>query len=287
MSFPVRNKALSHSAADLLADIRYEVMPTKTIEQAVVEWVPTSIPITITASPSKGIDTTMDLAGRLVRHGYRVVPHLSARLVRDEIHLKYLVQQALDLGVDDVFVPAGDADPPAGKYHGAVPLLAELTAMDRPFAHVGITGYPESHPLIDDDITIQSMWDKREHGTYIVSNLCFDAATLNRWVRRVRARGITLPIRIGLAGPVDPTKLLSMATKVGVGDSTKFLTRHASWFMRLTAPGGYSPERMLQRIGPTMASPQAAVPGLHVFTFNQVAKTEQWRQRLLATVKPA
>ena len=76
--------------------------------------------------------------------------------------------------------------------------------MGRPFARVGITGYPESHPKIDDDITIQSMWDKRRHAAYLVSNLCFDPATLRRWITRVRARGVTLPLLVGPGRPGGP-----------------------------------------------------------------------------------
>ena len=65
--------------------------------------------------------------------------------------------------------------------------------MGNPFPRTGITGYPESHPRIDDDITIQAMWDKRRLAAYIVSNLCFDPATLRRWIRRVRSPGPASP----------------------------------------------------------------------------------------------
>ena len=30
------------------------------------------------------------------------------------------------------------------------------------------------------------MWDKRQYATYIVSNLCFNAATVRNWIGRVR-----------------------------------------------------------------------------------------------------
>jgi methylenetetrahydrofolate reductase (NADPH) len=36
-----------------------------------------------------------------------------------------------------------------------------------------------------------------------------------------------------------------MATRIGVGESTRFLAKHPSWFPRFAAPGGYSPERLL------------------------------------------
>jgi methylenetetrahydrofolate reductase (NADPH) len=268
-------------ATPLLQSPRYEVLPAPSTEQAVVDWVPRQLTVTVTASPAKGLDDTLALTERLAGHGYRVVPHLPARLVRDDAHLGDIVARLIACGTDDVFVPAGDADPPAGRFASALSLLEQLTELGRPFARVGITGYPESHPRIGDDITIQAMWDKRQHATYLVSNLCFDPATLRQWISRVRARGVTLPLFVGLAGPVERARLLRMAAKSGVTDSARFLAGHTEWFLRLGTPGGYSPERLLERAGAALASPASAVEGLHLFTFNQVRQTEEWRRALL------
>ncbi|MFI5799218.1 5,10-methylenetetrahydrofolate reductase [Streptomyces sp. NPDC051677] len=265
----------------LLHDVRYEVLPAKTTEDKVLAHVPRDVVVTVTASPVKGLEPTLDLAGRLAAHGYRVVPHVPARLLRDDRHLKEVVDRLREAGVDDVFVPAGDADPPAGAYDGALPVLRRLSELGSPFARVGVTGYPESHPLIHDDVTVQAMWDKREHATYIVSNLCFDPRVLGEWIARIRRRNITLPVHVGVAGPVQRAKLLAMATKIGVGESTRFLAKHASWFLRFATPGGYSPERLLERVGPALTAPAADVPGLHLFTFNQIAETERWRRALM------
>ena len=269
------------AAAPLLEHPRYEVFPAGNIEEAVAEWIPTGMTVTVTASPSKGLDATLGLAERLAGRGYHVVPHLSARLVRDDAHLAGIVARLTACGIDDVFVPAGDADPPLGRFDSALSLLERLAEMGSPFARTGITGYPETHPRIDDDITIQAMWDKRRLAAYIVSNLCFDPVTVRRWIRRVRARGVTLPLFVGLAGPVERARLLRMAAKAGAGESARFLAGHAEWFLRFGAPGGYRPDRLLGRLGPTLAAPSAGVAGLHLFTFNQVQQTEQWRRELL------
>jgi methylenetetrahydrofolate reductase (NADH) len=265
----------------LLERPRYEVFPAPSVEDAVAEWVPAGLTVTVTASPARGLDATLDLTERLAARGYQVVPHVPARLVVDDSHLAEIVARLVACGVGDVFVPAGDADPPAGRFDSALSLIERLTEMGRPFARVGITGYPESHPRIDDDITIQAMWDKRQHAAYIVSNLCFDAAVLRRWIGRVRARGVTLPLFVGMAGPVDRTRLVRMAARAGVAESARFLAGHAEWFLRLAAPGGYSPDRLLDRAGATLTSPASAVAGLHLFTFNQVRQTEEWRRSLL------
>jgi methylenetetrahydrofolate reductase (NADPH) len=266
--------------APLLRAPRYEVLPAPSAEDAVLRWVPPDLTVSVTASPAKGLEPTLALTERLRGHGYAAVPHLSARLVHDAGHLADIVARLTAAGVTDVFVPAGDADPPAGSFHSALDVLDQLTAMGRPFARVGITGYPESHPKIDDDVTVQAMWDKRHHATYIVSNVCFDAATLRRWILRIRARGVTLPLLVGLAGPLERTKLIRMAAASGVTESARFLAGHADWLIRLGLPGGYRPERLLDRAAVTLADPAAAVTGLHLFTFNQLEQTEQWRRAL-------
>jgi methylenetetrahydrofolate reductase (NADPH) len=268
--------------APLLRAPRYEVYPGAGTEQAILEWVPRELTVTVTASPARGLEPTLDLATALAGHGYTAVPHVTARLVRDDAHLADIVARLTAAGISDVFVPGGDADPPAGRFHSALELLEQLAEMGRPFARVGITGYPESHPKIDDDITIQSMWDKRRHAAYLVSNLCFDPATLRRWITRVRARGVTLPLLVGLAGPVDRARLLRMAAVAGVSESARFLAGHTEWFLRLGVPGGYSPQRLLDRVSGTLTDPAAAVEGLHIFTFNQLRQTEEWRRQMLA-----
>ena len=62
-----------------------------------------------------------------------------------------------------------------------------------------------------------------------------------------------------------------MATKIGVGESTRFLAKHKGTFARLAAPGGFTGERFLEKVAPALSPPEMLVEGLHVFTFNQVA----------------
>jgi methylenetetrahydrofolate reductase (NADPH) len=261
----------------LLGNARYEVLPTKTIEEKVVASVPTSVPVTVTASPSMGLERTVETAERLAKNGYAVVPHLAARMVHGRTELEELVERLRAAGITNVFVPGGDAEAD-GTYPDALALLEDLSAIGNPFAEVGMTGYPESHPTIHDDLTVQSMWDKRKHATYVVSNLTFDPAVIKDWVHRMRLRGITLPLLLGVPGPVDRAKLLGMATKIGVGDSTRFLAKQKGLMTRLVAPGGFTGESFLTRCAPTVGEPEARVAGLHVYTFNQVAETEAWRQ---------
>jgi methylenetetrahydrofolate reductase (NADPH) len=277
----MRNKTMvADTTVRLLQHTRYEVLPTATIEDKLLEHVPVDRTITVTASPSKGLEPTLDLAERLTGHGYVAIPHLAARMVRDKDELAEICERLTGKGIARVFVPGGDADPP-GAYPDALSMLEDLAALGNPFTHVGITGYPESHPTIADDLTIQSMWDKRRYATHVVSNLTFDAGVLTSWVRRMRKRGITMPLLLGIPGPVDRAKLLSMAGKIGVGESTRFLAKHKGTFARLAAPGGFTGEKFLRKCAAELSAPEFGIEGLHVFTFNQVAETEKWRRELL------
>ncbi|NYE37001.1 methylenetetrahydrofolate reductase (NADPH) [Nocardioides cavernae] len=280
----MRNKQTSATLARLLENARYEVLPTASTEDKVLAHVPRDVTITVTASPTKGLDATLDLAERLAGHGYDVVPHLAARMVTGRAELEEITQRLRGKGVTSVFVPGGDAEA-AGDYPDALALLEDLKELGSPFAHVGITGYPESHPTIHDDLTVQSMWDKRRYATHIVSNLTFDPAVVRDWVRRLRARGVQMPLLLGMPGPVERTKLLGMATKIGVGESTKFLAKNKGLFARLAAPGGFTGESFLEKCAPALGEPGALVEGLHVFTFNQIGETEAWRTDMLARLR--
>lgn len=279
----MRNKRTAEILIRLLENARYEVLPTASTEDKVLTHLPRERIVTVTASPAKGLEPTLDLAERLAGHGYVVVPHIAARMVTGRAELSEISERLLGKGITGVFVPGGDADA-AGDYPDALALLEDLAALGSPFAHVGITGYPESHPSIHDDLTVQSMWDKRRYATHIVSNLTFDPAGVRDWLHRLRSRGVEMPVLLGIPGPVERTKLLAMATKIGVGESTRFLAKNKGLFARLAAPGGFTGESFLEKCAPALSEPGALVEGLHVFTFNQIAETESWRRDLLAAL---
>jgi methylenetetrahydrofolate reductase (NADPH) len=280
----MRNRRHVEVIARLVTAARYEVLPTPSAEDSVLAHLPRDRVVTVTASPTKGLAATLELAERLAGHGYPVVPHLAARMVHGRGELAEICERLTGKGITRVFVPGGDAEPD-GTYPDALSLLEDLSELGRPFSHVGITGYPESHPTITDDLTVQAMWDKRRYATHVVSNLTFDPASIRAWVRRMRDRGITMPLLLGVPGPVERTKLLAMATKIGVGESTRFLVKHKGTLARLAAPGGFTGERFLEQCAPALAAPDAGVEGLHVFTFNQIEETEAWRNDLLRRLR--
>jgi methylenetetrahydrofolate reductase (NADPH) len=58
-------------------------------------------------------------------------------------------------------------------------------------------------------------------------------------------------------------------------------------FAGIATPGGYDPMKFVERCARAFADPAMHVEGLHVFTFNQVAETEQWRQEQLERLTPS
>jgi methylenetetrahydrofolate reductase (NADPH) len=280
-SEPPRRRRTSVSwLAELLARPRYEVIPLAGAEEAVLEHVPTEVKVTITTSPRKGLDPTLELVERIAGHGYDVVPHLAARHVRDRGHLAELVERLRTAGASDVLVMAGDAEEPAGEFDGSLPLLRALAELGEPFRDVGITGYPESHAFISDDATIRSMFEKEEFATYIVSQICFDPQVTAAWVGAVWERGPHLPIHIGLPGPVPRTKLLRVSAQIGVGDSLRFLRAHGGW-LRRTLSGHFDPDPLVRGLEDSLGHARPNVGGFHIFTFNDLEGTERWRQRRL------
>lgn len=266
---------------ELLQRPRLEVIPLAGVERAVLEHVPRDLTVTVTSSPTRGIDPTLELTAHLAQEGYRVVPHLAARLIADRAELGALLKRIDALGVRDVFVVAGDIPRPVGSFEGAAELLAAMAELGHGLERIGITGYPESHAFISDEATIQAMFEKVPFASYIVSQICFDAAVIAHWIRRVRDRGVTLPIYIGLPGPIDAVRLLRLSRRVGLGDSARYLRRHGSWLGRLVLPRSFRPELLLDGLAPDLARDDNAIAGLHLYTFNELAKTESWRRQKL------
>ena len=267
--------------AELLRNARFEVLPLEGIEEQVLKHLGADVKLTVTASPRRGLDPTLELTERLTAAGYATVPHLSARLVRDRAHLSELLDRLRAGGVRELFVLAGDAEEPAGEFPGAAELLEAMGPRRAEFEAIGITGYPESHHLISDEETIRAMFAKAPMATHIVSQLCFDASTIAAWIAEVRRRGTDLPIWIGVPGNVPHRKLLRVSVQIGLGESTRFLSHHRNWISRLVGRP-FNPERLVRELTPCATDPAARVAGFHLYTLNEVARTERWRQAALA-----
>jgi methylenetetrahydrofolate reductase (NADPH) len=276
------DEATARALVERLQRPRYEVLPFEGVEEEIeaADARGTEVRITVTGSQKKGLVATLELSERLARHGYDVVPHLAARLVRDRGQLEEILDRLLAAGVRRLFVPAGDRNVPCGEFEDAAALLTAMGSRRRKFEEIGITGYPESHELISDDETIRAMYEKSEMATDIVSQICFDAGTIADWIRNVRERGTDLPIWIGLPGVVSYRKLARISMRIGLGESARFLSHQHGFVSRLLTHS-FSPDDLVRELAPTVADPAAKVAGFHLYTFNEVARTERWRRQTL------
>lgn len=265
--------------ADVLDRPRLEILPLPGVEDEVAAHV-THGTVTITASARRGMAATLELAGRLAPRGLTVVPHLSARLVSDEVHLKEILDELVALGIGEVFVIGGDRDEPLGAFTGSLDLLVAMDRLGYDLV-VGIAGYPEAHPKIADDVTVQAMWDKRHYASYIVSQICFDPGAIVRWVERLRRRGVVLPVHVGIPGPASTRTLLRTSQRIGVGESVRFLAHQGPEMLHLVRPGPWRPDPLLETLAPSFTRREPLLRGIHVYTFNDIANTEQWRRATL------
>ncbi|WP_169989049.1 methylenetetrahydrofolate reductase [Microbispora sp. H10836] len=267
--------------ADALRNATYEILPFKSAEEKVLAHVPRDVALTVTTTEAKGLGPTIDLAVKLGEQGYRAAPHLAARQVKDRAHLADVVARLSGAGVEHIFVIGGDAVE-TGEYPDALSLLEALKDLGHPFTTVGIGGYPEGHGKISDELIEQALKDKAPHATQVITQLCFDADTTIRWARKVNADGVDLPIRVGIPGAISRQKLIRVSAGLGLGQSAKFLKKQQNMFWRFFLPGGYSPNKLIERLAPAFAHPDNNLQGFHVFTFNDLESTEAWRQRWLA-----
>ena len=259
----------------------FEIIPLKGVENKLGS-IPPGSDVAITCSPDKGIPATLDLTRKLSDHGFNLIPHIAARMVCDEAHLRDILAQLDDLGVHQVFVVGGDAEKPAGRFDSSLQLLESMSNIDHGITTVGIGGYPEGHPLIDNRTLLTFLREKQRFAFYMVTQMCFDPEVIIQWLLEIRADGVELPVHIGVPGVGERAKLLQIALKIGVGQSARFLKSNLGLVGRMMAPGGYSPDELLLALAPCFDTPPYTVEGVHFYTFNQIDSTEKWRTEMLA-----
>lgn len=258
---------------------RFEVLPVRGAVAQTVH-LPPAATVTVTSSPTKGLEATLRLTEELTGRGLSVVPHVSARLVSGRGHLRDIVRRLDALGVRDVFVVGGDSETPAGPYGTGLDLVRALADVGHHLDEVGVPAYPEGHPRVPDDVLTEALRAKQAFATYLVTQMCFDAAPIIEWLEGVRRQGVSLPASIGLPGIVDRTRLLRVSVKIGVGGSARFLKKNRATVGRLVRPGSYDPDELVKRLAPPLRDPDLAVRGFHLFTFNEVEATARWARQL-------
>ncbi len=276
---------MSASSAEALLRVlsapTFELIPLKNaIDHAA--FLPPGARVSVTASPIKGLGATVALCEQLQAAGFKAVPHLSARMVRDRGHLASLLGQLEAAGVDRAFIVGGDAKD-HGRYPDGLSLLREMTEIGHRFAEIGIPCYPQGHPFISDERLLASLQEKARYASYMTTQLCFDPAAIGSWLATRRLEGILLPVQVGVPGVTEPYRLLAISARIGVADTHRFLTKNIRFVARLVRSGGFfRPDALLESLAPYIADRGAGITALHLYTFNAVRATERWRRHYLA-----
>ena len=279
-----RSAAESVALARVLADPTFELIPLKNVhEQAAA--IPRGRTVSVTASPGKTIETTVELAIELERAGLRAIPHLSARMIRDRAHLAALLDRLQAENIDRAFVVGGDADEP-GDFLDGLSLLRAMAELGRLPRELGCPCYPQGHPDIPDEALAKALRDKAPFVQYMTTQLCFDPKAIAAFIAARREEGNNLQVKLGIPGVAEIPKLLSISARIGVKDASRFVLKNARFVGQLLRSGGvYRPNALLRQIAVVIADPVADVLGLHVYTFNNVPATEEWRREAEAAAR--
>lgn len=263
----------------LVADAKFELIPLRSaLERA--EALPPGAAVTVTASPSHGMEATVELCEALAARGHDATPHLSAHMIRDRAHLGELLARARAAGIGKAFVVGGDSKEP-GEFLDGLALLRAMDELGHAFDEIGVPGYPEGHPDIPGDVLLRVLKEKQRYANAMTTQVCFNPGALAAWLRRMRDQGVTLPLHLGVPGVADLAKLMTISARIGVAGSARYLKKNRSMVGHLMRGGSFGPDAFLEALAPTIADPAADVRALHIFTFNQVSQTAQWQRSML------
>lgn len=270
--------------AELLSGISIELSAREHgSEQLCCGFLAPGTPVYVNFAPNDSYHAVVETAARLKRAGFCPVPHVAARYLTGPTQLDDFLARAVGAGVDRVLVIAGDLDRPAGPFHSSLELIETGLLSKHGIRTVGIAGYPEGHPKIATATLDAALAAKLRRlqsdgiAPYIVTQFCFDAAPIVGWLARMRAAGIAVPVRVGLAGPASIATLAKFAMHCGIGNSLLALVGGQTSIARLLVESG--PDKVIRALA--AADPaEIDIAGLHLFTFGGVVRTGKWLRAL-------
>jgi len=276
--------------AGMMEQAYLEVIPTRTIVDRLIH-LPRHSYLSITCSPAHGVGPTLDMVDELrslpEERQLKLVPHIAARVVRDKGHLREILARLDEARVESVFVPGGDASEPAGGYDCALDLLRDMADIGHDFEDIGVAAHPEGHPLVDDAQLLSLLKAKQAYSTYLVTQMCFDPDVMISWLRTIRQAGVTLPAWLGLPGVAEIPRLIALSLRIGVGQSVKVLKKQKGLIRKMISAKPYQPDDLLAGLYPHLDDGELDIPGLHLFSFNNVERTERWRVETLEKLNGA
>jgi methylenetetrahydrofolate reductase (NADPH) len=243
--------------------------------------IPQGTSVNITFLAGETAPARVAAAKQVRSYGFHPRPHISARRIASEHELEaFLADLAREAQIDRVFVVAGDLGTPAGPYFDALAVIKSGLLGKHGVRHVGISGYPEGHPDFSEEKLWQAMRDKHRaltdlgHSYDIITQFGFDAKPVLEWLEKLRAAGITAPVRVGVPGPATVKTLLRFAARCGVGASASVMAKYGVSITQLVTTAG--PDALVTELAGSIDPAKHGEVFLHFYPFGGLARTAQW-----------
>jgi methylenetetrahydrofolate reductase (NADPH) len=242
---------------------------------------PAGTDVTITFLPGDNYRHNVDTASALRAAGFNPVPHIAAREIASVEALDdFLTRLRGEAGVTRLLLIAGDVARAKGPFKSSLDVGASGLIEARGIAALSVAGHPEGHPYLEaaDAIAVLEAWRDWGRQTKIhvdvMTQFCFESAPILRWIGELDARGIKLPVIVGLAGPATPATLTKFALRCGVGNSMRALRGQIGRFGRLLTDTG--PDDVMRGLVSAPAAATASIAGFHLFPFGGLRKAGDW-----------
>ncbi|MCA8869251.1 MAG: methylenetetrahydrofolate reductase [Rhodobacteraceae bacterium] len=271
---------------DLLQGFSIEVMPRTAAKIADFRAIlPAGTMVYIAHIEGTEINDMVATAKRLTDEGFRAMPHIPARIIKDRAEFEtWLIRYATEAGVDQALVLAGGPRVPAGDYHSTMQLLESGLFDKHGYRRLHVAGHPEGNRDIDLDgstrlVDEAAQWkqafaERTGVDMAMATQFAFDAGAVVKWAARLKAAGVDLPIHVGVAGPAKLQTMIKFAIACGVGPSLSVLQKRAADVTRLLMP--YEPGDVLSDLAAQVRDADTNIAGVHFFPLGGINATAEW-----------
>lgn len=242
--------------------------------------IPVDTPVAVTFLPGEEPAARVAATVAVRDLGFEPMPHFSARRIQSQAEFEeYLQAVVAQAGVSRCFIVAGDPPEPQGPFFDTSALIATGAFERAGIKAIGIGGHPEGHPNMTVDQTWAVLESKiaeiqaRGMAPLVVTQFGFDADAFLDWLKELRARGLDVPVRIGIPGPAGIKTLLRFAARCGVGASTSVMAKYGLSITNLLGSAG--PDRLVDRFAEKLGDEHGRVR-LHFYPFGGMVKTVEW-----------
>jgi methylenetetrahydrofolate reductase (NADPH) len=233
--------------------------------------------VTVTFLPGDNYRHNVDTASALRRAGFNPVPHIAAREMPSREALDdFLARARGEADVTRVLLIAGDVAIAKGPFKSSLDVCASGLIEARGIARLSVAGHPEGHPYLEaaNAFKVLKAWRDWGHQSNIQVDVCFESAPILGWIGELNARGIGLPVIVGLAGPATPATLTKFALRCGIGNSMRSLRSQIGRFGRLLTDTG--PDDVMRGLRSAPEAATASIAGFHLFPFGGLRKAGAW-----------